>query len=176
MVGPRIRDVRTSQGMSLRALAADARLSPALLSQVERGLTSPSLETLRRLARSLDVPLFALFTEDPAQAAVVRAADRVLVRSPGGGVTYARISSGERLEVLEGRLQPGGCSAEEPWVHPAEECVLVVRGNLVVELAGERHVLADGDACTFNSRRPHRYVNEADEEVVFILSVTPPSF
>lgn len=162
--------------MSLRALAADAGLSPALVSQVERGLTEPSLETLRRLARSLGIPLFELFVDVPDHAAVVRTTERVLIRSPHGGITYARISSGSRLEVLEGRLQPGGSSADEPWAHPAEECVLVTRGSLVVEVSGERHVLADGDACSFDSRRPHRYLNETDDEVVFTVSVTPPSY
>ncbi|MFB9835093.1 helix-turn-helix domain-containing protein [Actinoallomurus acaciae] len=178
MIGVRIRELRQARNMTVRQLAEAAEISTGMISQVERDLTDPSLETLRRLARALSVPLFDLFSQEEGQAvAVVRRDRRSLVRSPNGGIVYSRLSPGHgRLEMLEGTLEPGGASSATPWSHPSEECVLVTEGRLVIELAGERHELESGDACYLDSRRPHRYLNESDGPVKFLVSVTPPSY
>lgn len=164
--------------MTLVELARTTGLSAGLISQVERGLTDPSLETLRRIARTLEVPLFSLFQDITEGAvAVVRRDRRMLVRSPQGGITYARISPGNgKLEVLEGTLGPWASSSAEPWSHPSEECVVVQRGSLLAEVAGEAFELGPGDSCYFDSRRPHRYVNPSDEPATFLISITPPSY
>ncbi|MEO3887689.1 XRE family transcriptional regulator [Nonomuraea sp. B5E05] len=178
MIGARIRELRTVRGLTLAQLAAEAGVSSGLISQVERDLADPSLETLRKIAKVLDLPLFSLFQEpDAAAVAVVRREGRMLVRSPAGGITYTRVSPGHgRLEVLEGHLLPGGSSAAEPWSHPSEECVLVLRGRLVVEVSGAEHVLEAGDSCSFDSALPHRYLNTGDEPVDFLIVATPPSY
>ena len=177
-VGARIRSARGRRGMSLRALSVEAGVSTGLLSQIERGITDPSLQTLRQVARALNVPLFDLFqAPKPSPVAVVRRDRRVGVAAPHSEVTYTRISPGAgHLEVLEGTLAPGGASSQEPWSHASEECVLVTAGTVRVEIGDEAHVLATGDSCYFDSRLPHRYINDGDEPAVFLVSVTPPSF
>jgi transcriptional regulator with XRE-family HTH domain len=178
VIGPRVRQLRTSRGKSLRGLAAEIGVSAALLSQVERGITDPSLDTLRKLSQVLDVPLFSLFGEsDEERVAVVRAEARMRVRAPSGGVEYSRLSAGNgRIELLEGCLDPGGSSSEEPWSHPSEEVVVVIEGVLLVEVAGERHRLGLGDSCSFDSRCPHRYVNPGPGRVRYLVAITPPSY
>lgn len=177
-IGHRIRAARTESRLSLRDLAAAAGLSPGFVSQVERGLTDPSMESLRRIAAALHVPMFDLFQDGSGNGpAVVRAGSRVSIQSPQGGITYSRITPGAgRLEVLEGLLEPGGLSSPDPWSHPSEECVVVQSGRLVVEVDGHRHTLDTGDSCSFNSRLPHRYLNESEDPVSFLLAITPPSY
>lgn len=164
--------------MTVTELARAAGVSVGLISQVERGISDPSLETLRRIAMALDVPLFGLFAEaDGGRVAVVRKDARMFVRSPHGGITYQRLSAGTgKIEVLEGLLEPGAASSEEPWSHPSEECVVVLTGRLVAEVDGARHELRAGDSATFDSRSPHRYLNETAKPVRFLLSITPPSY
>lgn len=178
MVEMRIRAVRGRRQLTLTELARRTGLSPGLISQVERGHTNPSLETLRRVAEALDVAIFELFEQDAAQCvAVVRQQRRMLVRSPQGGITYTRVSPGVgRLEVLEGTLEPGGESSPEPWSHPSEECVVVLEGTLVVEVDDTAYQLAEGDSCYFDSRRPHRYRNGSAGRTRFLVTVTPPSY
>ncbi|WP_020667039.1 helix-turn-helix domain-containing protein [Amycolatopsis nigrescens] len=178
MIGERIRDLRTVRSMTVTELAKSAEVSVGLISQVERGITDPSLETLRRIARALDTPLFSLFQEDSGErVAVVRKNARVAVRSPKGGITYHRLSSGSgKVEVLEGRLEPGAASSPQPWSHPSDECVVVLAGRMVLEVDGERHDLGPGDSASFDSRLPHRYRNETAKPARFLLSVTPPSY
>jgi transcriptional regulator with XRE-family HTH domain len=177
VIGARIRALRTARDITVTELARRAEVSTALVSQVERELADPSLVTVRKIARALDVPLSSLFEEsEPEDVAVVRRAGRVQVRSPGG-IAYSRISAGRgRLEVLQGLLAPGGASAAEPWSHPSEECAFVTDGRLVVEVAGAEHALDQGDSCYFDSRLPHRYVNPYDEPAGFVVSITPPGY
>lgn len=164
--------------MTVAQLASAAGVSTALISQVERDRANPSLETLRKIARTFEVPLFSLFhDQDSAAVAVVRKPRRMLVQSPNGDLTYSRISPGHgRLEMLEGHLAPGSSSAAEPWTHPSEECVLAVAGQLTVEVAGHEYVLEAGDSCYFDSSAPHRYVNTGSEPATFVVAVTPPGY
>ena len=174
----RIRELRVARGLSQRDLAGRAGISAALVSQVERGVTDPSLETLRRLARALDTPVFGLLQADDALApSIVRRPDRMRVSSPRTGVVYSRISAGSpRLELLEGVLRPGDSTSRRPLSHPAEECALVVSGRVVLEFGGAAYELEAGDSCTFDSRVPHRYVNRSREPATIMMAVAPPSF
>lgn len=178
LVGSRIRAARERSGLSLREFAGRAELSPGFVSQLERGLVDPSLESLRRIAAVLGMPIFDLFGHGDGQGpAVVRRDARVRVTSPRGGISYTRLSSGSgRIEVLEGVLEPGGSSSPTPWTHPSEECVTVLAGSIRAEVAGEDVLLSEGDACSFDSRLPHRYVNDGDVPARFILAITPPSY
>lgn len=173
-----VRTLRMAKGMKANELAAAAGISAPMLSQVERGLVDPSLETLRQIARVLEVPLFELFiTEvDREQMHVVRAGSETTLTTPSGEMSYRRKSTvGKHLEVLVGELQPGGASRETFWSHDAEECVVVTKGSLVIETDRERTELTTGDCCHFDSRIPHRFLNETASVTEFIISVTPPS-
>jgi transcriptional regulator with XRE-family HTH domain len=177
-LGHRIREMRSARGLTLSALAGATGLSTGLISQVERGLADPSLETLRRVAKVLEVPLFSLFRqEDMTCVAVVRKNRRTQIKSPDQNIVYSRISPGSgRIEVLHGELGPHSASAPEPWAHPSEECLVVLSGGLVIEVAGREYELTEGDSCYFDSHLPHRYRNPHEETAEFIVTVTPPSY
>lgn len=179
VLGERIRRRRQELGLTAQQLAKAAELSPAQVSQIEHGKTDPSLKTLRRIARALNTPLFDLFAErGDAAVRVVRESDRMIVRSPHGGLSYSRVSPGSgQLEVLAGHLEPGAASSDEPWSHPPSvECVLVSEGVLTLEVDGELFELATGDSATFASVHPHRFLNRTNSSVFFTISVTPPSY
>lgn len=176
MAALRIRQVRLHKKLSLRKLAELAEVSPGLISQVERGLTQPSLDTLRQIARALDTPLFSLLDDNVEQVAVVRQNERMSIQS-ASGVQYQRISPGfGSIEMLAGFLPPGGSSVGQRWSHPAEECVLVTEGQLLVDVGDDQHCLQTGDSCYFNSSLPHAYRNPYDKDVRFIVAITPPSY
>jgi transcriptional regulator with XRE-family HTH domain len=163
--------------MSLRALAAKAGLSVGMVSQVERGITEPSLDTMRKIARVLDVPLFSLFNSEDHEVEITRADSRITIGSPNGEIVYSRLSpSSGMLELLEGRLRAHGRSAQEPHTHPAHECVSVTEGCLTVHVEGRAYTLMAGDSCYFDSNQPHYYENATDSPAVFLLAVSPPSF
>ncbi|MEJ3658072.1 XRE family transcriptional regulator [Actinomycetes bacterium KLBMP 9759] len=177
MIGDQLRELRNARGMSLRALAAEAGVSATLLSQVERGVTEPSLGTLRRLAAVFGESVASLF-EDRAAPSVwlSRPGERSVLRGPRGRIGYERLTPGNgQMEVLRGVLEPGEAISSEPWSHPSLECAFVVTGTLTVELDGVARTVAAGEALTFDSRLPHRYLNAGGTAVEFLISVAPPT-
>lgn len=179
MLGERIRALRLNSGMTAQELARAAKLSPAQVSQIERGNSDPSLDALRRIARALNTPLFDLFAEQEEHLVrVIREPERMIVRSPRGGISYSRVSPGSgTLEVLAGELAPGASSSDELWSHPpSEECVLVSSGVLTVEVKGDEFELGSGDSAYFASVHPHRYVNHTKDVVKFTVSISPPGY
>jgi transcriptional regulator with XRE-family HTH domain len=177
MLGDRLRDLRLQRGMTLRALAADADVSAALLSQIENGTTDPSMSTLRKLARVFDASVAALFSEpDAPPVHISRPGKRMFLTAPAGQVTYERLTPGRgQLEVLQANLAPGDASSAEPWSHPSTECTLVLTGEIVAEIDGEDHMLVTGEAITFDSRLAHRYVNRSSTAARIVIAVTPPN-
>lgn len=173
----RLRELRKSRGFTLQDLADRSGLSVAMLSQVERGISDPSLDALRRLAAALDVTLTDIFRPaDPVDVALVPRDRRVTISAPSGRIAYTRISPGfGTAEVLEGALGAGEASSETPWAHDAEESILVLDGSLVVEVGLAQYRLSEGDSCLFDSRLPHRYRNDTRGSTRFLLIVTPRS-
>ncbi|WP_232665577.1 helix-turn-helix domain-containing protein [Pseudonocardia sp. TRM90224] len=177
MIGDQLRELRSTRGLSLRALAAEAGVSATLLSQVERGVTEPSLATLRRLAAVFGESVASLF-EDRAAPSVwlSRPGERSVLRGPRGQIGYERLTPGNgQMEVLRGVLEPGEAISSEPWSHASLECAFVVAGTLTVELDGAARTVAAGEALTFDSRLPHRYLNTGATTVEFLISVAPPT-
>ncbi|TFI42489.1 XRE family transcriptional regulator [Rhodococcus sp. 1R11] len=177
MIGDKLRELRSAHGMTLRGLATETGLSPTLLSQVERGVTEPSLKTLRALARVFGQSVSTLF-EDPLPVSVhiSRPGQRSKISTPVGHIQYERLTPGNgQLEVLRGRLNPGGRSSDEPWSHPAVECAYVVEGELTVTVNDQRHSVVRGEAITIDSNQPHLYSNYSNDPVEFVLSVSPPT-
>lgn len=177
MLDQRLRELRRSLGMTLAQVSQKSGISVAMISQVERGQVDPSLESLRRLAQTLNVPMFELFRPpDTAPVAITRSGERRQITSAGNGVTYELVSRlGGRIEVLEGTLDSGAASSPEMREHNAEECVVVREGVLTVEVGLEVVELSTGDSCHFESTIAHRYVNLGDRTARFTVSVTPPS-
>ncbi|MGH3588405.1 MAG: helix-turn-helix domain-containing protein [Pseudonocardia sp.] len=176
MLGERLRELRLRHKMTLRELASQAEVSPALLSQLENGVTEPSLSTLRKLATVFSSEVSALFTEPNAPMVhLSRPGERMRLTAPQGEISYERLTPGRgELEVLAATMLPGNVSAAERRGHESTECLVVLEGEVVVEIADERHVLVAGEALTFDSRLAHRFCNESGTNARFILAVTPP--
>lgn len=176
MLGERLRELRLSHKLTLRELARQAEVSPALLSQLENGVTEPSLSTLRKLATVFKSEVSALFSEPNAPMVhLSRPGERMLLTAPRGEITYERLTPGRGdLEVLAATMPPGSVSAAERRGHESTECIVVIEGEVVVEVDAERRVLVAEEALTFDSRLPHRFCNESGKVARYILAVTPP--
>lgn len=176
-IGKNLRDLRAQRKMSLRELASATGLSPTLLSQVERGISEPSLRTLRALSGVLGEASSSLFAaENPVLLHVSRIGERSRISSPVGSIQYERLTPGNgNFEVLLGTLAPTAWSSESPWAHKAIECVYVNSGSLTVEVGAKSFELSLGEAMTFASQQPHRYGNTGDTDTTFILTVSPPT-
>jgi transcriptional regulator with XRE-family HTH domain len=187
-VGRKIRVRRLQAGLTLQRLASAVGVSQSLISQVERGLASPSITTLRRIAAALDVPIAALFLGDDVAShgetdrlgrrLVVRRAERKRLHVPRSKIGYELLTPdlNRKVEFLRIQYEPGSVTHPAPMSHPGEENAVCLEGSVVVTIDGHDFVLNEGDSISFDSGRPHQVENRTDKRAVLISAITPPSF
>lgn len=178
LVGLRLKKRRTELNYSLRALAQQTDLTAAFLSQVERGISNPSLNTLRRIADSLDVPMLYFLAERPNPSPIVRAEERAQIELDDSAVTYEMLSpdlSGSFV-TIQGFLKPGNENIVRPLSVDTEEMVLVLNGKLLVGIGNEEFTLNKGDSITFQGKELNKMICGSDQPVSWISIITPPVF
>lgn len=177
-MGGKIRQKRIERGLSLKSLAKAIGKTPSFLSQVERGLAEPSITSLRDIARALAVPIFYFLLDANSPSPVVRRDQRKIMSFPGYQLTFELLSPSlnREMEVIQGRLEPGGMTCQEPLSHPGEEATLVLTGQMEIQVGSDHHLLGEGDCIYYYASVPHKIVNVGDGELIFISAITPPSF
>lgn len=187
-VGRKIRELRTAAGLTLEELAVGAKVSRSLVSQVERGIATPSLMTLRRIAGVLSLPIAALFAGDEAasdteadrwgQRLVVRQGRRKTLHVPDSGLIYELLTPdlNRKMELLWGEIPPGAMSPDESSIHEGEEFVICLSGSLVIVYEDREYELQVGDSIYFDCTKPHRLENRSDAICRILIAITPPSF
>lgn len=182
-LGGTIRELRQEQRLSTVALAKACGVSTSMISQMERGLTSPSLDVLWSVARALDVPIGTFFQGEPVEVALGR--EPVVVRADqrkrlgiNSTLTYELLSPDLRhqIEFIWVEFGPGVEGPLAPFIHPGEEQMVVIQGEMHFWVDGEVFVLQAGDCITIDASRPHRAGNRSDTPAIVIAAITPPSF
>jgi transcriptional regulator with XRE-family HTH domain len=179
-IGARVKALRESSSLSLRELSARSGVSAPMLSQVERGETSPTLSVASRIASGLDLRLSQLLRLDEGgTVTIVRAGERQGGASKRRGHSFEVLTSpqpGQRAELSRHTLAPGGATGapDDPPMHEpgSRETALVEEGSLVLICDGQRHELAVGDCVTFDADLPHHFENPTDAEAAFLAVVS----
>jgi transcriptional regulator with XRE-family HTH domain len=175
--GSRVRALREAMGLSLRDLSERCGVSAPMLSQVERGETSPTLVVAERIAAGLDLTLSQLLRLDEgAHVVVSRASGRR--RSSRGGHQFEELTPplpGQRADVSLHTLRPGAATGgpDDPPMHEpgSRETAVVLRGVVALVVDGTRHELGEGDAVTFDADLPHHFENEGEERAEFMAVI-----
>ncbi len=176
-IGERIRALREAMDLSLRDLAERTGVSAPMLSQVERGETSPTLSVATKIAAGLELSLSQLLRLDEASHVVVtRRADRRGRRRDGHRVEELTPAlPGQRAELSLHALDPGASTGGpgDPPIHEpgSRETIYLNSGRAALVLDGERYELAEGDAVTFDADLPHHFENDGDEKAEMLAVV-----
>jgi transcriptional regulator with XRE-family HTH domain len=181
-IGTEMRSLRKTRRVSLEVLAKRTNKSVGYLSQVERGLSHPTIDVLKAISTALGVQISWFFPNgtpaDPSDRGVVvrKTARRRL--SFGGGITDFLLSPnlGGALEFMFCEFEPGATSGTDAITHEGEEAGLVLCGELELWVGDDHFVLAAGDSFTYRSNRPHRYTNPGNIVTRVVWVVTPPSY
>ena len=183
IVGARVKALREAEGLSLRDLAQRSGVSAPMLSQVERGETSPTLAVAGRIAAGLELRLSQLLRLDEDGAVTVVRADE---RRHGGNVRRGHsfeiltaAQPGQRAELSRHTLAPSGTTGAPdgegggPLHEPgSRETALVERGSVVLVCDGQRYELSEDDCVTFDADLPHHFENPTDTETAFLAVVS----
>ncbi|MGH2913873.1 MAG: helix-turn-helix domain-containing protein [Solirubrobacteraceae bacterium] len=179
-LGVRVRALREAMDLSLRDLAARCGVSAPMLSQVERGETSPTLQVAARIAQGLELRLSQLLRLDESGAVtIVRSCERRT--GPTGatsGHAYEILTPplpGQRAELSRHTLAPvavTGGPGDPPMHEPgSRETALVQSGSVVLHCDGVAHQLAAGDCVTFDADLPHHFENPSPNQEAVLLAV-----
>lgn len=192
-LGKRVKRRRLELGMAGRELARRTGLSASFISQVERGKTNVSLESLRLIAEQLDVSILHFLSDTPQSPepaavpentlpqlnnSVVQVAERPTITFPDTGVSYELLTRdlSRKMEAVCGRLAPGTGNVARRLRQPTEEFIYVLSGSLIVGLGSERHRLDPGDTIYFEGHNLSEITCASeDEDAVWVSVLTPPA-
>ena len=179
-LGKTIAKFRKNKNYTIKQLSEITNVTSSMLSQIERGLSSPSLNTLRVVADALEVPLFSLFTEFvQTKDLITRANSRKKVIFPSSNNwEYSLLSpdlSGS-IEMVLMKLPPESQSAEKPMRHIGEEVAYVLAGEVVLFIGDDVETLYHGDSVKIPPGIEHKWENRSDQEATVIFAITPPTF
>jgi transcriptional regulator with XRE-family HTH domain len=201
-LGKKIRDERLSRQMTLEKFSEMTGLSKSFLSQIERGITEPSITSLKKIAKQFGFSVVNLFQTDDApnsgwtyhqnnqkgppvkshyveKAEVVRADRRKRFGLPGSTVMYDLVTPDmyRQLEVMYMRVKKGDHSGDDSMVDPPGEKVgLVLRGSIEFNVGGESFLLNEGDSIYYPAHVPHSWRAVEGDTIEVIHILTPPSF
>ncbi len=181
-VGVRLRHARLTRRLTLRQLADRAECSESMVSKVENGRALPSLTTLHRICRVLDLTVGQLFgkANDPP-GVLTRAGDRAVLNMhplrPNSGIKLEQLIPFDPKNLLEGSIHliaPG--SGLDLISHQGEEVAYVIEGVIELTVGEATYVVKAGDSAHFRSELSHGYRNPGPKAARVIVINTPPTF
>lgn len=198
-IGLRIRERRNELALTVRELARRTSLSASFISQVERGKTKVSLDSLRNIAEQLEVSIQYFFTQpEPVlsflqndltcdddtdiraeYSPVVRAGCRPKLYFPDSGVSYEMLMTdlNRKMEAIYGKLSPGTGNVARRLRKPTEELIFVLSGSLLIGLQDKEYILNPGDSIYFEGDDLKQLACASEtENVIWISVITPPVF
>jgi len=181
-LGQRLKKFRKAKKLTLDNLAQAAGCSKSYLSQIENGLSSPSLAVLGTLANNLGISVAALLKEENGSKSSwhLPANKRQTLQYPSGLISsqpLTTVVSRKKMQPLLTTVEPGGASShDEQLKHVAgsEEFVLVLKGTMEFLIDGEKFTLNKGDTLYFEGHLPHHWQNLSDETAELLFVFTPP--
>ena len=184
-IGDRLRSERTRSGISQRELARRLGLSPSMISQLERGISKPSVGTLYAIVTELgssldhvirgdDGPSGATTNADRSPSPVVRPEEREFI-DLASGVRWEELTanSEDGVDFILATYEVGGASTPDESLmrHHGREYGYVISGVLGIEIGFQQYELGPGDSIAFDSTLPHRLFNKGEEPVKSIWFV-----
>ncbi len=186
-IGNRVKKLRESKKMTTKELAKKANVTAGMISQLERGSTQGSVETLRKIAKVLNTTLASLFEneEDLKQQNsyesfhIVRKNERRKISFPDPLYKCEMLTPDLQgdIEFVLVELEAGRVTNDIlPHTKGGEECDFVLSGTIEIQVGGLNYTLNEGDSIRFNPEVPHKIENKSDKKASYISAITPPSF
>lgn len=170
IIGANLAEIRKKRGLSLDKVAELSGVSKAMIGQIERGESNPTVATLWKIALGLRVSFSEFITEKQQTVELVRYADLPPVVDEAGGMKVYLLfpyRPAQPFEAFIVTLAPGCRHASDPHEPGAEEYILLMAGTLEVAIGQATYRLQAGDAIRYRADQPHAYSNAADDDVRF---------
>lgn len=179
-LGKNLRTFRQDKHMNLKEVALQSGISISMLSQIERGTVNPSLNTLKQISQTLDIPLYYLFMfNEEKKPPIVRQGERkTLGFQQDEAVTYELLTpdNSGTIEFFLMKVKAHSETGKHSVSHSTEEVAYVIQGQVIVQLDDENFTLYAGDSVRIKPFTIHKWMNDTDDPVIVIFAISPPSF
>lgn len=181
MNGSKIRQLRLAKGFTLNEMASLTQTTAGYISQLERDLVDPSLSTLRKIARTLDIPLFSLLDSSDEAAMIIRHNKRQKIAFSDSNVileilTPKSETASEDVFVFTFEMPAQKWSNDERVSHNVDECFYVSKGQLEALVGDTTYVLHEGDSMYIKSNTPHNFYNPGPQTAIGVSAMSSAFF
>ena len=168
IIATNLKRLRAERGLSLGKLSELSGVSKVMLSQIEKGESSPTINTLWKIASGLQVSYTKLIDEQIEVPSVIRKDESARVDHEGYRVYhYSTANPARDFEFFNGELDPHAEFTSEGHGVNTHEYVLVTKGEMILLYGGEEYILQEGDFVHFDCTQPHTYKNRGDSMMEF---------
>lgn len=178
-LGRNILEARKSQNMSIKTLAKASKVTPSLISQIERGIANPSISTMKSIALALNKPLYDFFlpTIENGNQLISRAnshrrfifVESSKVKRPNGyECELLTTKPRSNTTMLRIKLPPHSASNVVPSTHPEDETVFIEKGEVILKIGDSTEELYEHDSVSIPANAPHFWINETNDFVYLI--------
>jgi len=178
-IGTHIKARRTELNLSLRDLSASTGLSATFLSNLERGMANPTLDSLRKVSTALGTSLLFMATNTSESSPVVRSHERRRLNLSNGHIQYEILTPtlNRKMVLFQGRVTAeDGNIVVAPLAEPTEECLVLLTGKINIVISGQMYQLEAGDSIYFEGRNLTSLTVTGAGEATYISAITPPVF
>lgn len=179
-IGDLLKQLRNSKKVSIRQLARKAGVSPAIISRIEQGHSSPSFATLQKILEAFHMNFAQFFgsAQPAAQSPIIPRRMMKQIDGIGEKLKFTLVNAGYSpdIQLLLEEYAPGANWGNDMLTHESVETGICMQGELTLELAGRTHAISKGDGWCFDSRQPHRFSNRSSRKAVLVSANTPAVF
>jgi transcriptional regulator with XRE-family HTH domain len=176
-IAEEIRRIRKNKGITLKKLSEDTELSISFLSQIERGISSMTITSLKKIADALGVTMQDLVSIEENQQFTRKKENQLVMRLEKSFPTYIPLSGqfeGRKLESLILKMAPH--DDIDTSTHAGEEFYYVVSGSAIFTVGDDEYIVSKGETIHYPSTIPHKVSNPNDVEFVTLCVLIPKIF
>ncbi|MDN7228299.1 helix-turn-helix domain-containing protein [Planococcus liqunii] len=175
IISKNLANLRKRRNLTLDQVSEATGVSKAMLAQIEKGKSNPTVATLWKIANGLQVSFTSFMTESEPQVKQISLTDIEPITDNEGRYRvypFFPFHPDKKFEIYVTELEPG--CFHQAKTHLGEEYIVMKNGELIMDLQGQRYTLASGDALQFSGTVPHSYKNETAEPASFFMLMFYP--
>lgn len=167
-----LKELRMERNLTLGQLSRISGISKAMLSDIEKGSSNPTINTIWKIANGLNVPYTKLMDGIEKEATVIRkseSAAQVGETEHYRVYCYFKSTPVRNFELFYVELDPESSNVSIGHSKKAQEYIYVMQGELLLQTEAGNHILNEGDAFMFDSSIGHTYINRMDTLLTFMV-------
>ncbi len=173
MIAVNLRRLREEKNLSLGQLAEMAGVSKVMLSQMEKGLSNPTINTIWKIAGALQVTYTNLLEVPDSNVIHVRKTDiHPLDDDKYHIFSYYKRDSNRNFELYQIEMDAGCVHESIGHSKESAEYIMMIDGEMELDVNGEVHMLQADDGFCFDATVPHRYINKSEQRVKAVLMIS----